>query len=111
MKRWIIKKFLLRYFKSNDFYIIGCNVVNCGDHFISLEDIVYCLENDVLKDDYFRYYDWSVDNASSNLGLEQFLTDPAERKAEEDKYIASLKQRVLDAQETLREEIEKYGRA
>lgn len=108
----LIEYFILTYFNVDEyniiFDVIGTSVINFADFYFDLGDIIYCLDNKVSKEDFFAYYDWSMDNPEQRLTLQQFLLDPIEKARQEEQYLKELEERVKTAEIEFKEALNKY---
>lgn len=117
IKRWvvltdgIVDQFLRDYFDDNapywDWVSVG-GVFNYGDYWFDFNIILDCYRLEVTEMQFMDWYDSSIEQ-QHDLSLEDFILSPQKRKQQEEKYLKELKQRVVEAEETLKKAVEEWN--
>lgn len=117
IKQWqkltdeIVDQFLRDYFDDNapywDWVSVG-GVFNYNDLWLDFQTVLDCYRLGVTDIQLLKWYDSSLEQ-QHDLSLEDFLKNPQKRKQQEEKYLEELKQRVIEAEETLNKAMEEYG--
>ena len=116
IKQWqkltdrIVDQFLRDYFADNspywDWVSVG-GVFNYGDYWLDFTIILDCYRLEVTYEQLMSWYDSSLEQ-QHDLSLEDYIKSPEKRKQQEEKYLSDLKQRVVEAEETLKKAMEEY---
>ena len=118
IKQWealtdeIVDQFLRDCFDDNAPYwdwVSQGGVFNYGDYWFDFNIILDYYRLEVTYEQLMSWYDSSLEQLH-DLSLENFLKNPQKRKEQEEKYLAELRQRVVDAEETLKKAIEEDER-
>ena len=56
----------------------------------------------------FLWYDWCLSNPFVNISLAKYILNPQERKEQEEKHLAELKDRMELAEKEFNEAMKKY---
>lgn len=117
IKQWvvltdgIVDQFLRDYFDDNapywDWVSVG-GVFNYGDYWLDFQIVLDCYRLGVTDIQLLNWYDSSIEQ-QHDLSLEDYIKSPEKRKQQEEKYLKELKQRVVEAEETLKKAMEEYG--
>ena len=106
----IVREFLLNYFDDNspywDWVSLG-GVFNYGDYWFDFNVVLDCYRLEVTEIQLLDWYDSSIEQ-QHDLSLEDYIKSPEKRKQQEEKYLSDLKQRVVEAEETLKKAMEEY---
>ena len=106
----IVREFLLNYFDDNspywDWVSLG-GVFNYGDYWFDFNVVLDCYRLEVTYEQLMSWYDSSLEQ-QHDLSLEDYIKSPEKRKQQEEKYLSDLKQRVVEAEETLKKAMEEY---
>jgi len=89
---------------ANDFG----GVFEFADYFFDFNTVLKCYELDISKEQLFQWYDFCLSNHSVNISLAKFILSPEEKKEQEEKHLEELKERVMSAEETLKQALDKY---
>ena len=110
----ITNQFLLDYFDDNEpyyFYVgdeIG-GVFNYGDYFFDFSNVLICYKLGVTKEQLFQWYDFCLENQSTNISLDRYILNPQDKKEQEEKYLEELKERVKAAKKEFKKAIKNYN--
>lgn len=107
----LVVKWLEDYFDTEYFdytWIDTGNIFQFADHYISMSTILECYKHKVSKEDFFNWYDTSLDQ-QTDLSLAEFVMLPAKREEAREKYLVELKERVKTAEKELKQALEEYG--
>lgn len=110
----ITETFLYDYFDDIDpyYFWVGDDiggVLNYGDYWFNFSDILTCYKLGITYEQLFNWYYFCLENHSVNISLSKFILSPQERKEQEEKHLAELKERVDLAKKELEKAIENYG--
>lgn len=83
-------------------------VFSFADYWVSFENVLECYKLDVKKEEFFDWYYFCLDNHSVNISLAKFILSPKERKEQEEKHLAELRERVKTAEKELEKAIKQY---
>lgn len=107
VERWktltdkIVQKFIERYFDIDSCvdaqWVDTFHIFEVNDYFFNFSDAVFCLENDVLEDKLFDWYDKSV-TQEINMSLKDFLESPEKLKEQRENHLKELEKRVKVAE-------------
>lgn len=118
IKQWeeltdeIVDQFLFDYMDDNAPYwhwVSVGGVFNYGDYFFDFQTVLDCYRLEVTYTELLNWYDSSLEQ-QHDLSLEDYIKSPQKRKQQEEKYLEELKQRVAEAEETLKKAMEEYGK-
>lgn len=107
----LVVKFLEDYFDAEYFdytWIDTGNIFQFADHYISVSTILECYKHKVSKEDFFNWYDSSLER-QTDLSLANFIILPAKREEARKKHLAELEERVKTAEKELKQALEEYG--
>lgn len=117
IKQWreltdeVVDQFLRDYFDDNapywDWVSVG-GVFNYGDYWLDFQIVLDCYRLGVTDIQLLNWYDSSIEQ-QHYLSLEDYIKSPEKRKQQEEKHLKELRQRVVDAEETLKKAMEEYG--
>ena len=85
------------------------DVCLCGDFFVSLSDMIIDIEEDAAKDEYFKYYDYSLEcheYGISSINYKSWLSGCPRLSEEQRKSLRAAKNRVELAKKELEKCIE-----
>lgn len=110
----ITNQFLLDYFDDNnpDYFYIGDEiggVFNYGDYFFDFSNVLICYKLGVTKEQLFQWYDFCLENQSTNISLDRYILNPQDKKEQEEKYLEELKERVKAAKKEFKKAIKNYN--
>jgi len=118
IKQWgeltdeIVDQFLFDYMDDNapywDWVSVG-GVFQYNDLWLDFQIVLDCYRLEVTYEQLMSWYDSSIEQ-QHDLSLENYIKSPQKRKQQEEKYLAELKQRVVEAEETLKKAMEEYGK-
>lgn len=107
----LVVKFLEDYFDAEYFDYTWVNYYGgffqFGDYYIDMNSILECYEHKVSKEDFFNWYDSSLEQ-QTNLSLADFILSPAKREEARAKHLAELEERVKTAKEELEKALDEY---
>ena len=109
----ITSKFLYDYFDDVDpeyYYIaneIG-GVFNYADYSFNFSDVLTCYNLDITFEQLITWYDFCLENHSVNISLAQYILSPQERKEQEKKHLAELKERVELAEKEFKKAMKEF---
>ena len=69
-------------------------VFNYADYSFNFSDVLTCYNLDITFEQLITWYDFCLENHSVNISLAQYILSPQERKEQEEKHLAELKERV-----------------
>ena len=116
IKRWvvltdgIVDQFLRDYFDDNAPYwdwVQRGGVFQYNDLWLDFQTVLDCYRLGVTDMQLLNWYDSSLEQ-QHDLSLEDYIKSPQKRKHQEEKQLAELKQRVIEAEETLNKSMEEY---
>ena len=117
IKQWvvltdgIVDQFLRDYFDDNspywDWVSVG-GVFNYGDYWLDFQIVLDCYRLGVTDIQLLNWYDSSIEQ-QHYLSLEDYIKSPQKRKEQEEKHLKELRQRVVDAEETLNKAMEEWN--
>lgn len=84
-------------------------VFEFADYYFDFEVVLKCYELNISKETLFNWYFWCLQNESVNISLAKFILSPEERKKQEEKHLAELKERVESAEEIFKQALENYN--
>ena len=98
----------MRILKADDYlkYIPAIILTTSSNH----KDVLECYRHNISREHLFSWYNWCLGDNCVNISLKNYSLSPQKRKEENEKYLERLRQRVVDAEETLKKEIEEYER-
>lgn len=107
----IVDQFLRDYFDDNapywDWVSVG-GVFQYNDLWLDFQIVLDCYHLEVTYEQLMSWYDSSIEQ-QHDLSLENFIKSPQKRKEQEEKYLKELRQRVVDAEETLNKAMEEWN--
>ena len=116
IKQWegltdeIVDQFLRDYFDDNapywDWVSVG-GVFNYGDYWLDFQIVLDCYRLGVTDIQLLNWYDSSIEQ-QHDLSLEDYIKSPEKRKEQEERHLKELRQRVVEAEETLNKAMEEY---
>ena len=111
----ITRKFLYDYFDDVDpeYYYVADEIGGVffyADYFLNFSDVITCYKLDISEEQFFNWYDWCMSNHSVNISLAKYILSPQERKEQEEKHLAELKERVELAEKEFKKAMEEYER-
>lgn len=107
----LVVKFLEDYFDAEYFdytWIDTGNIFQFADYYVSVSTILECYKHKVSKEDFFNWYDSSLEQ-QTDLSLAEFVILPAKREEARVKHLAELEERVKMAKKELEKAIYEYG--
>ena len=116
IKRWvvltdgIVDQFLRDYFDDNASYwnwVSQGGVFQYNDLWLDFQIVLDCYRLGVTDIQLLNWYDSSLEQ-QHDLSLEDYIKSPQKRKEQEEKYLKELRQRVVEAEETLNKAMEEY---
>lgn len=117
IKQWneltdeIVDQFLRDYFDDNapywDWVSVG-GVFNYGDYWFDFNVILDCYRLGVTDIQLLNWYDSSLEQ-QHDLSLEDYIKSPQKRKQQEENYLKELRQRIVEAEETLTKAVEEWN--
>lgn len=122
IKQWekltdtITKDWIIEYFDLYDDEEISVDwvandvgsIFEFADMYFNFSDILDCYKYNISKEQLFNWYDFCLENQFVNISLARFILSPQKRKQQEEKYLSELRQRVVEAEETLNKAMEEY---
>ena len=107
----LVVKWLEDYFDAEDFDYTWMDrygsIFEFADYYINFSTILDCYKYNVTKEQFFDWYDQSVEQ-TTDLSLPDFILLPEKREEVRQKHLKELEQRVKTAEKELEKEIEKY---
>lgn len=106
----LVVKFLEDYFDAEYFdytWIDTGNIFQFADHYISVSTILECYKHKVSKEDFFNWYDSSLEQ-QTNLSLAEFVILPAKREEARKKHLEELKERLETAEKDFKQALSGY---
>ena len=79
-----------------------------ADMFFNFSDVLECYKHKITKEQLFLWYDWCLSNPFVNISLAKYILSPKERKEQEEKHLAELKDRMELAEKEFNEAMKKY---
>ena len=79
-----------------------------ADMWFNFSNILDCYKYNISRESLFLWYDYCLSNEFVNISLANFILSPKEKKEQEEKQLVQLKQRVVEAEETLKKAMEEY---
>ena len=79
-----------------------------ADMWFDFSNILDCYKYNISRESLFLWYDYCLSNEFVNISLANFILSPEKRKEQEEKHLKELKQRVVEAEETLNKAMEEY---
>ena len=107
-------RFLYDYFDDNSPEYFWVNeefgtILNYGEFYFNFSDILTCYKLYITDEQLFNWYYFCLESESANISLAKFILSPKERKEQEEKHLAELKERVVLAQSEFNKALEKYN--
>jgi len=107
----LVVKWLEDYFDAEYFdydWIDTGNIFQFADYFVNLSTVLECYKYKVSKEDFFSWYDDTLDQRT-DLSLSNFILLPEKRKEARLKYLKELEERVKTAEKEFKKALEDYG--
>ena len=79
-----------------------------ADMFFNFSDVLECYKHKITKEQLFLWYDWCLSNPFVNISLAQYILSPQERKEQEKKHLAELKERVELAEKEFKKAMKEF---
>lgn len=80
------------------------------DYWFSFSNVLDCYKYKISREQLFSWYDWCLENQSVNISLVRYILSPQEKKEQEEKHLAELKERVESAKKEFETALENYGK-
>ena len=90
-----------------DWVSVG-GVFSFADYWFDFQTVLDCYELKIKQEQLFQWYDFCLDNHSVNISLAKYILSPQERKEQEEKHLAELRERVKSAEKELKKALEQY---
>ena len=90
-----------------DWVSVG-GVFSFADYWFDFQTVLDCYELKIKQEQLFQWYDFCLDNHSVNISLAKYILSPQERKEQEEKHLAELRERVKSAEKELEKALEQY---
>lgn len=116
-ENWIVKYFELSeedIASGIDYFWVADDVggiFEFADMFFNFSNILDCYKYKISKENLFLWYDYCLSNQFVNISLAKFLLSPEEKKEQEEKQLAQLKERVTLAEKEFKEAMERYDKS
>ncbi len=111
----ITSKWVKDYFKISeeevDFWWVGDEVgsiFNFGDYWVNFSDVLACYRYNINKEQFFKWYDYCLENEYIKISLANYILDPQKKKEQEEKHIEFLKERLRTSQKELENAINNF---
>ena len=79
-----------------------------ADMFFNFSDVLECYKHKITKEQLFLWYDWCLSNPFVNISLAKYILNPQERKEQEEKHLAELKERVELAEKEFKKAMKEF---
>lgn len=82
-----------------------------ADYWFDFNTVLKCYELNISKEKLFDWYHYCLENEFVNISLAKFILSPEEKKEQEEKQLAQLKERVELAEKEFKEAMERYDKS
>jgi len=85
------------------------SIFEFADMWFNFSDILDCYKYNISREQLFGWYDFCLSNQFVNISLARFILSPQEKREQEEKQLAQLKERVELAEKEFKEAMERYN--
>ena len=107
----LVVKFLEDYFDAEYFdytWVDTGNIFQFADYYISVSTILECYKHKVSKEDFYNWYDETLEQ-QTDLSLAEFILSPTKREEARVKHLEELKLRVEWAEKEFKKALDEYS--